>query len=56
MGEILECLEDLNLMSRRRDSTWQKGSNETDLDDGVEWARWRNTKQLTLRLCSESSP
>ena len=34
MGEVLECLEDLNLMSWRRGSTQHKGVTK-EIDDGV---------------------
>ena len=51
MGEVLECLEDLDLMSRRRGSTWQSGSNETDHDDGAGRARRHCAQQLATILC-----
>ena len=33
MGEVLECLDDLDLMSWRRGSTWHEGATR-EVDDG----------------------
>ena len=48
MGEILECLEDLNLMSRRQGSTWHEGATLTENNDGVGQAQGRSAQQPAI--------